>query len=71
GSMSVYDGTWKYIEPGGGAAYNKLTNTELGNSKQPQLYNLKKDIGEKDNLAEKYPEKIASLKAILEKERAR
>lgn len=71
GSMSVSDGTWKYIEPSNGAAYNSLTNTELGNNKQPQLYNLKKDIGEKNNLADKNPQKAASLKVILEKERAK
>lgn len=69
GSISVSDGEWKYIEPSNGAAYNKLTNTELGNSKEPQLYNLKEDIGEKKNVADKYPDKVTFMKAILEKER--
>ncbi|MDR1523822.1 MAG: arylsulfatase, partial [Tannerella sp.] len=69
GSLSVLDGEWKYISPSNGRAYNKLTNTELGNSKEPQLYNLKQDAGEKNNLAKKFPEKIACFNAILEKER--
>lgn len=68
GSLSVSNGEWKYIRPGNGAAYNRLTNTELGNSKEIQLYNLKKDIGEKENLAARYPQKVEELKAILEEE---
>lgn len=67
--LSVSDGTWKYISPNKGAAFNKLTQTELGNHSAPQLYNLKKDVGEKHNLAEKYPEKVEYLKAILETEK--
>lgn len=69
GSLSVSDGTWKYIDPSKGAAYNRLTNTELGNNKEPQLYNLKEDIGEKNNLAAQYPEKVEQLQAILEAEK--
>lgn len=71
GSMSVYDGQWKYIEPSNRAAYNKLTNTELGNNIDPQLYNLKKDIGEKNNIAAGNNKKVEELKSILEKERAK
>lgn len=65
GSLSISDGTWKYISPSKGKAYDKLTNTELGNSPQYQLYNLKKDIGERTNLAGKYPEKVEALKRKL------
>ncbi|OUO50451.1 arylsulfatase [Parabacteroides sp. An277] len=68
GSLSISDGSWKYIRPSNGAAYNQLTNTELGNDKQEQLYDLKQDIGEKNNVAEQYPEKVAELKQILEQE---
>lgn len=66
GSLSISDGTWKYISPSKGKAYDKLTNTELGNSPQYQLYNLKKDIGERTNLAGKYPEKVEALKRKLD-----
>lgn len=71
GSISIFDGTWKYIEPGNGRAYSSLTNTELGNDKKPQLYNLKKERGEKNNMAEKKPRKVETLKAALDKERNR
>ncbi len=71
GSLSVSDGNWKYIQPSNGAAYNRLTNTELGNNKEPQLYNLKEDIGEKNNLAAQYPDKVEALKAILKSEKSK
>ena len=70
GSLSVSDGAWKYITPNKGAAFMKLTRTETGNAPGDQLYNLKKDRGEKENLAEKYPEKVKAMKAILEREKA-
>lgn len=69
GTLSVSDGEWKYIEPGKGARYNRLTNTELGNDTLPQLYNLKNDIGEKNNLYLENPEKLNELKEILEVEK--
>lgn len=69
GALSVSDGTWKYIEPNNGPTFNELTNTELGNNKEPQLYNLKQDIGEKKNLANQQTQKLAELKTILELER--
>jgi hypothetical protein len=43
-----------------------LTNIETGNFATPQLYNLNEDVGEKINLAEKYPEKVKELEALLE-----
>lgn len=71
GSLSVSDGEWKYITPSKGGAYSKLTNTELGNNKEAQLYNLKQDIGEKVNLASQHPKIVAKMKAILEEEKAK
>ena len=68
GSLSVSTAEWKYISPSDGQAYQALTNTELGNNKNPQLYNLKEDIGEKNNLAEILPNKVIELKFILENE---
>lgn len=70
-TLSVSSGKWKYIEPNNGAKFNKLTNTELGCDKTPQLYNLKKDIGERVNLAEKNGKKMEELKEILEKEKTK
>lgn len=68
GALSVSDGQWKYITPNDKPAYNKLTNTELGNSPEDQLYDLKEDVGEKKNVAAEHPEIVAKLKQILEVE---
>lgn len=70
GTLSVVKDNWKYISPGNGPAYNALTNIELGNNPQPQLYDLSKDINEQRNLAEQYPDKLKELKNLLETIRA-
>ena len=70
-SLSVSDGEWKYITPNDKPAINKQTKTEYGNSPEDQLYNLKKDVGEKNNVAAEYPEVVARLKAIIAKEEAK
>ena len=46
---------------------NVSTNTELGNAPQPQLYHLSEDLGEKNNLAAEYPERIKDMAALLQK----
>jgi len=68
GAMSVIAGDWKYIAPNNGPANTdpRLTNIETGNLPAPQLYNLKEDVGEKNNLAGRYPEKVNELAALLE-----
>lgn len=69
GALSVSTGEWKYITPNDGSSYYSLTRTESGNSKVEQLYDLRNDRGEKNNVANKHVEKRRELKAILEKER--
>ena len=66
-TLSLIQGNWKYIEPSNGQKMNFLTNTELGNFPQPQLYNLKADIGERNNIASKYPEEVKNMAAMLKK----
>ena len=66
-AISIIKDNWKYIEPNKGAALFTLTNIESGNNPNPQLYNLKTDIGERNNLAEQYPEKVRELKILLDK----
>ncbi len=66
-TLSLIVGDWKYIEPSKGAKINKDTNTELGNSLQPQLYNLKDDPSETKNVAEANPEKLNELMQMLNK----
>lgn len=56
---------WKYIAPCNGPAYDKNTNIEYGNNPEPQLYNIKKDPGEKYNLASDNPKKVKELAEFL------
>jgi arylsulfatase A-like enzyme len=65
-TLGIIIGDWKYIEPSDGPRMSIGTNTELGNNPKPQLYNLKYDIGEKNNLADKYPEKVQALSQKLQ-----
>jgi arylsulfatase A-like enzyme len=71
GALSIATGDWKYIAPSNGPVYGKETNTEYGNSKEIQLYRIKEDRGEKNNIAPKHPEKVAELNAYLESEKAK
>ena len=65
-TLGIILGDWKYISPGAGPAINPQVNIELGNNMKPQLYNLKKDSGEKNNLADQNPEILKKLMAKLE-----
>ena len=60
-NLSITHKDWKYIKPGDGPAYNPKTDIELGNNKKPQLYNLKKDISEQNNLADKNSSMVKKL----------
>jgi len=66
-NLSIEDGKWKFIAPGKGPAYNRDTNTELGNLDKDQLYNLSKDKGEKVNVATQNPDIVEKLKSKLER----
>lgn len=54
-------GKWLYIEPDPGVPLYYAENVETGNSMDPQLYNLDYDIGQRRNLAYRYPEKVAAM----------
>lgn len=69
GTLAVIQGKWKYIVPSTGRAYNELTEIELGNNTEPQLYDLSQDIGEKHNLANEHPDIVDKLEAVLTKEK--
>ncbi|MCG8702405.1 MAG: hypothetical protein MI922_30415, partial [Bacteroidales bacterium] len=62
-------GDWKYIQPVSGKipGWMKNKDIEVGLTKEPQLYNLKDDIGEQNNLAESNPEKAAEMEKMLQK----
>lgn len=65
-ALSIINGDWKYIAPNNGRRYNELVGIELGNDTEPQLYNLKEDIGEQQNLAEAMPEKVVEMQRFLD-----
>lgn len=67
GRLSIIKGYWKYIEPGPGVKVNLNTNTETGNDPLPQLYNLKTDLGEKNNVAPQNPGIVKELTELLQK----
>jgi arylsulfatase A-like enzyme len=71
GTFSIIKGDWKYIEPSKGQKMSIQTNTELGNDPQPQLYNLAKDIGEKNNVAEANLAKVKELEGLLKEVKER
>jgi hypothetical protein len=65
--LGIIKDDWKFIEPGNGSPYNPFVNIELGNSPEPQLYNLKADPGEKNNVAKENPLITEELSKLLEK----
>lgn len=71
GTLALVKDHWKYIAPSNGRTYSALTDTEFGNNPQPQLYNLKDDIGEKVNLAEQHPQIVKELQHLLEQEKSK
>jgi arylsulfatase A-like enzyme len=67
GNLSIIKGDWKYIEPGDGVKLDVNTNTETGNNTVPQLYNLRTDIGERNNLAFENKAIVKELTELLNK----
>jgi len=65
--LSIVKGDWKYIRPNPGQKLNQLENIETGNDTSPQLFNLKTDPSERDNIASKFPEKVKELSSLLQK----
>lgn len=56
-------GDWVLIPPYKGPAVNENVNIELGNDTGFQLYDLSRDLGQQQNLAEENPEKLKSMLA--------
>jgi arylsulfatase A-like enzyme len=67
GRLTIIKGDWKFIEPGSGVKLQINTNTETGNDAQPQLYNMKTDLGEKNNVAQENPAIVKDLTDLLQK----
>jgi len=58
-------GDWLMIPPYNGPKKIQQVNIEIGNDKDYQLYNLKEDIGQQNNLAEAKPEKLKEMVAAF------
>ena len=59
-------GDWVIIHPYEGPAPNLMVQIEFGNDSDFQLYNIAKDIGQQNNLADTQPEKLQEMLAALE-----
>jgi arylsulfatase A-like enzyme len=67
GTLTLIEGNWKLIPPNQGQKIQVNTNTETGNDPEAQLYDLSNDIGEKNNLAARYPERVQAMTDRLAK----
>ncbi|MDR3715730.1 MAG: arylsulfatase [Puia sp.] len=65
GSLSLITPDWKYIEPGEGPAVFAGVDIESGYSGHAQLYDMRKDIGEKQDLSTRYPATVRKMQARL------
>ncbi len=70
GDAALRKGNWKFIAAAKGPAINKNVNIETGLLPRPQLYDLSRDLGERNNLASKHPEKVKELQSLLKQIRA-
>ena len=59
----IRDGAWKLIATKGGRGFDADRKVKYGT----ELYNLKKDLSEKNNLADQMPDKVKSLLAKMQR----
>ena len=61
---AVRQGPWKYIKP-----RPQFYGYAVEDDREPaeELYNLEQDLGEQENLASQFPDKVAELKALMKK----
>jgi arylsulfatase A-like enzyme len=64
-------GNYILIPPYNGPALSKQVNIELGNSPEYSLYNLEKDLGQQNNLAQSDPVKLKEMVAAYERIRGK
>lgn len=62
-------GDWVYIPPHKGAKKAWLTGIETGNDPVPALYRIDGEARQRENLARKYPKKLAEMQAAFERAR--
>ena len=72
GSFAIRDGQWKLcLSAGSGGWSSPKPGPEEAGLPPVQLYDLSKDPGERKNLQAEFPERVAAMKAELEKTIAR
>ena len=62
-NAGVRKGKWKYLKPD---AHFHGYAVEDDREKVEELYDLESDLGERNNIATKFPEKVAELKVLME-----
>ncbi|MCL7762973.1 arylsulfatase [Polaribacter sp. Z014] len=67
GKTALRSGDWVYIPAYKGKNLREKVGIEVGNFPYEQLYNVKEDKGEQNNLAKSNPEKLTEMKAIFGK----
>jgi arylsulfatase A-like enzyme len=66
GKFGIRDGEWKFIEGLGSGGFSEPKNPEpIEDGPTNQLYNLRTDPQEKENLSLSNPEKVKEMKAKL------
>lgn len=71
GGLALRQGQWKFIPKRPGPTRTQFTQSETGNSREPQLYDLAKDLGETNNLATSHSAKVQELSSLLAAEKAK
>lgn len=61
GKTALRSGDWLYIPAYEGKNFREKVGIEVGNFPFDQLYNLKEDIGQQNNLAKSNPEKLTEM----------
>jgi arylsulfatase A-like enzyme len=64
-SLALVEGDWKFILHHSGPKVNQ-TGNELGNDPADQLFNIGKDPGEHENLADREPGRVKRMSALLD-----
>jgi arylsulfatase A len=68
GFKMIRSGNWKYINKLGSGGFSRPREIKpKPGDPTGQLYNLKDDIGETNNLFQKYPDRVAQLKAAMKR----
>jgi arylsulfatase A-like enzyme len=62
-NAGVRQGKWKYLSPN---AHFHGYAVEDDRKKVEELYDLEVDLGERTNLAQKFPDKVAELKTLMQ-----